>query len=94
MPAMEKEKATHSSVLAWRIPGTEEPGGLPSVGSHRVCIEMSDCLSIRKPFHSLNALFFIELLESTVLFNSSRWKNNSLIAKEVSSFSHSLCHLA
>ena len=28
--------ATHSSVLAWRIPGTEEPGGLPSVGSHRV----------------------------------------------------------
>ena len=28
--------ATHSSILAWRIPGTEEPGGLPSVGSHRV----------------------------------------------------------
>ena len=34
--AMEKEMATHSSVLAWRIPGTEEPVGLPSVGSHRV----------------------------------------------------------
>ena len=34
--AMEKEMATHSSVLAWRIPGTEEPGGLPSLGSHRV----------------------------------------------------------
>ena len=32
----EKEMATHSSVLAWRIPGTEEPGGLPSVGLHRV----------------------------------------------------------
>ena len=32
----EEEKATHSSVLAWRIPGTGEPGGLPSVGSHRV----------------------------------------------------------
>ena len=31
-----KEMATHSSVLAWRIPGTEEPGGLPSLGSHRV----------------------------------------------------------
>ena len=30
------EMATHSSVLAWRIPGTGEPGGLPSVGSHRV----------------------------------------------------------
>ena len=34
--ALEKETATHSSVLAWRIPGTEEPGGLPSMGSHRV----------------------------------------------------------
>ena len=31
-----EEMATHSSVLAWRIPGTVEPGGLPSVGSHRV----------------------------------------------------------
>ena len=34
--ALEKEMAPHSSVLAWRIPGTEEPGGLPSMGSHRV----------------------------------------------------------
>ena len=34
--ALEKEMATHSSVLAWRIPGTEEPGGLWSMGSHRV----------------------------------------------------------
>ena len=32
----EEEMAPHSSVLAWRIPGTGEPGGLPSVGSHRV----------------------------------------------------------
>ena len=34
--ALEKEMATHSSVLAWRIPGTGEPGGLRSVGSYRV----------------------------------------------------------
>ena len=34
--ALEKEMATHSSVLAWRIPGTGKPGGLPSMGSHRV----------------------------------------------------------
>ena len=34
--ALEKEMATHSSVLAWRIPGTAEPGGLPFMGSHRV----------------------------------------------------------
>ena len=40
--ALEKGMATHSSVLAWRIPGTEEPGGLPSVGSHRVGRDWSD----------------------------------------------------
>ena len=34
--ALEKEMATHSSVLAWRIPGTWEPGGLPSMRSHKV----------------------------------------------------------
>ena len=34
--ALEKEMATHSGVLAWRVPGTGEPGGLPSKGSHRV----------------------------------------------------------
>ena len=34
--ALEKEMAPHSSVPAWRIPGTGEPGGLPSIGSHRV----------------------------------------------------------
>ena len=34
--ALEKEMATHSSVLAWRVPGTGEPGGLPSMGSNRV----------------------------------------------------------
>ena len=40
--ALEKEMATHSSVLAWRIPGTGEPGGLPSMGSHRVGHNGSD----------------------------------------------------
>ena len=34
--ALQKEMATHASVLAWRIPGMVEPGGLPSMGSHRV----------------------------------------------------------
>ena len=34
--ALEKEMATHSSVIAWRIPGMGKPGGLPSMGSHRV----------------------------------------------------------
>ena len=40
--ALEKEMATHSSVLAWRIPGTAEPGGQLSMGSHRVGHESSD----------------------------------------------------
>ena len=40
--ALEKKMATHSSVLAWRIPGTGEPGGLPSMGSHRVGHNWSD----------------------------------------------------
>ena len=38
----EKEMGTHSSVLAWRIPGTGEPGGLPSMGSHRIGHDWSD----------------------------------------------------
>ena len=42
MHALEKEMATHSSILAWRIPGTEEPGGLLSMGSHRVGYDWSD----------------------------------------------------
>ena len=40
--ALEKEMATHSSVLAWRIPGMGEPGGLPSLGSHRIGHDWSD----------------------------------------------------
>ena len=40
--ALEKGMATHSSILAWRIPGTEEPGGLPFMGSHRVGHDWSD----------------------------------------------------
>ena len=36
VPVLEKAMAPHSSSLAWRIPGMEEPGGLPSMGSHRV----------------------------------------------------------
>ena len=40
--ALEKEMATHSNVLAWRIPGTAEPGGLLSMGLHRVGHDRSD----------------------------------------------------
>ena len=44
--ALEKEMATHSSVLAWRIPGTGEPGGLPSMRSHRVRHDWSDLAEV------------------------------------------------
>ena len=45
---LEKEMATHSSVLAWRIPGMEEPGGLLSMGSHRVGHDWSDLAAAAK----------------------------------------------
>ena len=44
--ALEKEMETHSSVLAWRIPGTGEPGGLPSMGVHRVGHDWSDLAAV------------------------------------------------
>ena len=44
--ALGKEMASHSSVLAWRIPGTGEPGGLPSMGSHRVGHDWSDLAAV------------------------------------------------
>ena len=48
-PPLEKEMATHSSVLARRIPGTAEPGGLPSMGSHRVGRDWSDLAAAAFP---------------------------------------------
>ena len=61
--ALEKEMATHSSVLAWRILGTGEPGGLPSMGSHRVRHDWSDlaaadnvCIVSVNTFWSYNIL--------------------------------------
>ena len=48
--ALEKEMATHSSVLAWRIPGMEEPGGLLSVGSQRVGHDWSDLAAAASMF--------------------------------------------
>ena len=46
--ALEKDMATHSSVLAWRIPGAGEPGGLPSLGSHRVGYDWSDLAAVKR----------------------------------------------
>ena len=54
--AMHKEMATHSSVLAWRIPGTGEPGRLPSMGSHRVGHDWGD-LAAAAPAVKCNPTF-------------------------------------
>ena len=48
---LEKEMATHSSILAWRIPGMEEPGGLPSMGSRRVGYDWSDLAAAASTLH-------------------------------------------
>ena len=45
---VEKEMATHSSILAWRIPWTEEPGGLPSIGSRRVRSDLACMHALEK----------------------------------------------
>ena len=53
--------ATHSSVLAWRIPGTGEPGGLPSMGSHRVGHDRSDLAAAAAvPFSRLSGLIYFK----------------------------------
>ena len=61
--AWEEEMATHSSVLAWRIPGTGGPGGLPSMGSHRVGHNWSDLAAI-----AAAALFYFKVMFPTILY--------------------------
>ena len=63
--ALEKEMATHSSVLAWRIPGTGEPGGLPSMGSHRVGHDWSD---LAAAFHWIS----LKIHSISLKWNSSK----------------------
>ena len=57
---LEKKVATHSSILAWRIPWTEEPGGLQSTGSQRVGHDRATSLS----------LFFLHPLKRTCIFSN------------------------
>jgi len=57
--ALEKEMAAHSGVLAWRIPGTAEPGGLPSMGSHRVGHDCSDLAAAIRGNHKIKNIFCI-----------------------------------
>ena len=67
--ALEKEMATHFSVLAWRIPGTGEPGGLPSMGSHRVGHDWSDLAVAASAY--LRLLIFLPAILITACASSS-----------------------
>ena len=71
---LEKEMATHSNILAWRIPGTEKPGGLPSMGSHRVRHDWHDLAAAAaglqqcaKQTSSLLLTFFISFVGETAI---------------------------
>ena len=79
--ALEKEMATHSSVLAWKIPGTGEPGGLPSKESHRVGHDWSDLAAAA--FLLLKISFINFPLHSScyipVILNSSPWLEYILV---------------
>jgi len=66
-PALEKEMATHSSVLAWRIPGMGEPPGLPSMGSHRVRHDWSDLAAAAGAIIKLLRVGFLTLANKIVL---------------------------
>jgi len=67
--ALEKEMATHSSVLAWRIPGTTEPGGLLSMGSHRVGHDWRD-LAAAAAVHILYQLnHLVSKILNLLIFN-------------------------
>ena len=69
--SLEMEMATHSSVLAWRIPGTGAPGGLPSIGSHRVGHDWSDLAAAAGRFHSVGLDQWTQCLDVQPL--SSLW---------------------
>ena len=70
MHALEKEMATRSSVLAWRIPGMEEPGGLLSLGSHRVEHDWSDLVAAAEAAVFFNKEFFNKELSSSNVKNA------------------------
>ena len=68
--ALEKEMATHSSVLSWRIPGTAGPGGLPSMGSHRVGHDWSDLAAAATAAWPFSLYMYIICLPHYIIVSS------------------------
>ena len=79
---MEKAMATHSSVLAWRIPGTAEPGGLPSLGLHRVGHDWNDLAAAAAAPSCSSAATLRNCTNSLVRDGSTSRKANSLLFME------------
>ena len=79
--ALEKAMATHPSVLAWRIPRTGEPGGLPSVGSHRVGHDWSD-LALVAGYVELSVIVLFKQMEIIEKWNWSTLKLTLLLSAQ------------
>ena len=92
--ALEKEMATHSSILAWRIPGTAEPGGLPSMGSHRVRHDWCDLTTVYNYLHTAPTLLHDSLFRAafvSLILGSptlSVWIHSHLYAHTQKMFVH------
>ena len=85
--ALEKEMATHSSVLAWRIPGTGEPGGLPFMGSHRVGHDWSDLAAVATAASSSNnSVWSRERTAVPIMVNRSQGKGEAKFIATPNSF--------
>ena len=81
--ALQEEMATHSSVLAWRIPGTGEPGGLPSMGSHRVGHDWSDLAAAAAALVLLYHSWGVWLKTSAKLLTFSSKKTISFVMSKI-----------
>ena len=77
--ALEKEMAPHSSVLAWRIPGTGEPGGLPSTGSHRVGHDWSDLAAAAAELCSILRKTLVEYIKFSKNVNYITFSSSLLL---------------
>ena len=80
--ALEKEMATHPSVLAWRIPGTGEPGGLPTMGSHRVGHDWGDLAAAAAVLQNISKVMS-SLQKECVNFFYSQMSRDKLSLQEL-----------
>ena len=87
MHALEKEMTTHSCILAWRIPGTEEPGGLPSMGLHRAGHDWSDLAAAAATTSNSQKFCFLFQVHWALLVCGSYFSKGDVCMKGYSSSS-------